>query len=62
MKIPCAMIRDLLPLYAEKMVEQETENLVNEHLAECSECRQACFTTEPSGLRNSVPEGTLLFI
>ena len=40
MKIPCSVIRDLLPLYAEKMVEQETENLVNEHLAECSECRQ----------------------
>ena len=33
MKIPCSVIRDLLPLYAEKMVEPETENLVAEHLA-----------------------------
>lgn len=40
MKIPCAMIRDLLPLYAEKMVEPETERLMKEHLAECAECRQ----------------------
>ncbi len=39
MKIPCAMIRDLLPLYAEKMVEPETESLVKEHLEECAECR-----------------------
>ena len=40
MKIPCSVIRDLLPLYAEKMVEPETENLVTEHLADCSDCRQ----------------------
>jgi len=40
MKIPCSVIRDLLPLYAEKMVESETENLVNKHLEDCSECRQ----------------------
>ena len=40
MKIPCSVIRDLLPLYAEKMVEPETENLVAEHLADCSDCRE----------------------
>ena len=39
MRIPCAMIRDLLPLYAEKMVEPETESLIREHLENCSECR-----------------------
>lgn len=40
MRIPCAMIRDLLPLYAEKMVESETEALVKEHLEACPDCRQ----------------------
>lgn len=40
MKMPCSVIRDLLPLYAEKMVEPETENLVAEHLADCSDCRE----------------------
>ena len=40
MKMPCSVIRDLLPLYAEKMVEPETENLVAEHLADCSDCRK----------------------
>ena len=40
MNIPCSVIRDLLPLYAEKMVESETENLVNEHLTDCSDCRK----------------------
>ena len=40
MKIPCAAIRDLLPLYAEKMVEPETRQFVEEHLADCPECRE----------------------
>lgn len=38
MKIPCSVVRDLLPLYAEEMTEEETRALVDEHLEECSEC------------------------
>lgn len=40
MKLPCAVIRDLLPLYAERMTEPETKMLVEEHLERCEECRQ----------------------
>ena len=40
MKLPCAVTRDLLPLYAEEMVEQETRNLVEQHLADCPACRE----------------------
>ena len=40
MKLPCAVTRDLLPLYAEEMVEPETRDLVGQHLAECPECRK----------------------
>ena len=40
MKIPCSVVRDLLPLYAEDMIEEETRALVDEHLEECSECSQ----------------------
>ncbi len=40
MKLPCAVVRDLLPLYAEKMTEDETEKLVEEHLEDCEDCRQ----------------------
>ena len=39
MKLPCAVVRDILPLYAEKMVETETQALVEEHLADCPDCR-----------------------
>ena len=40
MKLPCAVTRDLLPLYVENMVEQETKVLVKEHLDECDACRE----------------------
>lgn len=40
MKLPCAVIRDLLPLYAEKMTEPETHALIEEHLRECPECQK----------------------
>ena len=40
MKLPCSVVRDLLPLYAENMTETETRTLVDEHLAECPECRE----------------------
>ena len=40
MKLPCSVTRDLLPLYAEKMVESETAKLLQEHLESCPDCRQ----------------------
>ena len=40
MKLPCAVTRDLLTLYAENMVEQETKLLIEEHLDECADCRK----------------------
>ena len=40
MRLPCAVTRDLLPLYAEKMVEQETKELIERHLTDCPACRQ----------------------
>ena len=40
MKLPCAVTRDLLPLYAEEMVEQETRDLIEQHLTDCPACRE----------------------
>lgn len=40
MKLPCAVTRDLLPLYEENLVEEETKSLIEEHLAECGDCRK----------------------
>lgn len=40
MKLPCAVVRDLLPLFAENMTEPETQSLIEEHMRECQECHQ----------------------
>ena len=44
----CAVVRDLLPLYREQLVEPATEAFIQKHLAACSRCR-ALFdqTAEP---------------
>ena len=41
MKNECPIVRDLLPLYAEDMVGEETRAFVDEHLANCEACRAA---------------------
>lgn len=35
----CNVIKDILPLYAENMVSEDTKEFVKEHLAECAACR-----------------------
>ncbi len=36
----CNIIRDLLPLYAENMVSQESRELIEDHLGTCPQCEQ----------------------
>lgn len=38
MKVSCDIIRDLLPLYAEGLTSQTSNEMVDEHLCECDEC------------------------
>ena len=38
MNITCNVIRDLLPLYAEDMVSNDTKKLVDDHLCHCDKC------------------------
>ena len=57
----CSIIRDLLPLYEEKLCKPETIKLVEEHLESCFDCKilyedmhediglkEALKTTEPT--------------
>ncbi|MBR4500624.1 MAG: zf-HC2 domain-containing protein [Clostridia bacterium] len=39
MKTECEVIRDLLPLYADEVCSEKSRGLVEEHLAECPECK-----------------------
>lgn len=38
MEISCNIIRDLLPLYAEELVSEDSRKLVDEHLCGCDDC------------------------
>ena len=37
----CDLIRDLLPLYVDGAASQESAQVVEEHVAQCPDCRQA---------------------
>lgn len=39
MENDCNIVRDILPLYIENMVSEETKGFVEEHLALCADCR-----------------------
>ena len=39
MKYDCDVIRDLLPLYADKVCSERSRAMVEEHLEECPDCR-----------------------
>lgn len=38
-KIECSYVRDLLPLYIDEIVSDETQNQLTEHLKKCESCR-----------------------
>ena len=40
MNVKCDVIRDLLPLYMDGLVSEETKALVDEHLEHCEDCRK----------------------
>ncbi len=37
--VPCALVRDLAPLYAEDLVSGESRNQLEAHVQECKECK-----------------------
>lgn len=38
-KISCNVIKDLIPLYVDDVVSEETKELVDEHISSCESCR-----------------------
>lgn len=40
MKIPCEVIKDLLPLYHDKVCSEESKIIVEDHLIECEQCKK----------------------
>ena len=37
---PCEIIKDLIPLYVDDVCSEKSKGLIEEHIAECEECRK----------------------
>lgn len=56
MKIPCTVVKDLLPLYHDNVCSPETAALVEEHLRECESCQEEFHRLEDAPLPPAAPE------
>lgn len=64
MKYDCDVIRDLLPLYADKACSEKSRDVVEEHLQECPACRDTVsmlLETEIEDTLNSEKESVLRY-
>ena len=39
-RLTCAVVKDLLPLYIDKLTSDETNQLIDEHLESCQDCKE----------------------
>lgn len=56
MKLPCSVVRDLLPLYAEDLAGEESRTMVENHLEECAECRNVLEELKAPKALSVVPD------
>ena len=56
MKVPCSVIRDLLPLYHDSVCSPESSAMVEEHLKDCEACQEEFHKLEESPLAETVRE------
>ena len=40
-KIPCEVVQDLIPLYADNLVSEKTREIIDEHVSRCPSCAKA---------------------
>lgn len=56
MKVPCSVIKDLLPLYHDSVCSPESAALVEEHLRECESCQEEFHRLETALLPPAASE------
>ena len=57
MKITCNIIEDLLPLYVDDMVSEDSRQLVEEHLKMCPACRKMQEEMQRENRLTAAPKG-----
>lgn len=56
MKNNCNIIKDLLPLYAEDMLSEDSRELVEEHLGGCEDCRAELEKIKDCPQESEIPD------
>ena len=46
MKKECAIVQDMLVLYEDDCLQEESRKMVEDHIAECQECRRVYEASE----------------
>ncbi len=65
-KLPCDVVRDLLPLYHDEVCSEASRQMIEEHLSTCKDCRAELAAIKqdiqltPADIRNNQQEGTVL--
>ena len=54
MTVDCNVIRDLLPLYADKVCSEESRRLVETHLQDCPQCRETARLLQDTRLESAL--------
>ncbi|MGL4731992.1 MAG: DUF3955 domain-containing protein [Clostridium sp.] len=59
MKVSCEVIRDLLPLYYDKVCSKESSSLIEKHLADCPQCLDELKKLEINLEKPNISEGKI---
>ena len=54
MKVTCEIVKDMLPLYADGVVSDDTRKLVEDHMSECEECRKYYHSLKDDGIDDMI--------
>ena len=52
----CSIVQDLLPLYEEDMLREETKEFVDGHLAQCAACRAELDALKADGTMQALAD------
>ena len=58
-RLPCYIVSDLLPLYQDDILSEQTKKDIDKHLTECRECQKKMVKMLSKATVKSVREATV---
>ena len=54
-KLPCNVVRDLFPSYIDKLTSEESNKIVEDHVAECEDCKNILHSMQEDSKKSNAP-------